>query len=54
VAIVNGFADAVALVDESPNTLDDGVFRICLNTSDMWPTSPTARHSNGATFAFGV
>lgn len=48
-----GPADAMVFVDESLNTVDDGVFRIYLNTTDMWPNSPTARHSNGATFAFG-
>ena len=48
-----GTADAMVFADESLNTVDDGILRIYLNTTDMWPNSPTARHSNGATFAFG-
>jgi len=42
---------AMVFVDESLNTLDDGFFFIDLATT-QWPNSPTARHSNGATFAF--
>ena len=47
-----GPADAMVFVDESANTVDDGFFRIYLNSTTMWPNSPTARHHNGATLAF--
>jgi prepilin-type processing-associated H-X9-DG protein len=48
-----GAADALVFADESRNTVDDDIFRIYVNSTVMWPNSPTARHSNGATFAFG-
>lgn len=47
-----GPADAFVFVDESLNTVDDGFLLIYLNSTTMWPNSPTARHDNGATFAF--
>ena len=42
----------MVFVDESLNTVDDGILLIYLNSTTMWPNSPTARHDNGATFAF--
>jgi prepilin-type N-terminal cleavage/methylation domain-containing protein/prepilin-type processing-associated H-X9-DG protein len=40
---------ALAFVDESQNTVDDGMYCI---TWTMWQNSPTIRHSRGATFSF--
>jgi prepilin-type N-terminal cleavage/methylation domain-containing protein/prepilin-type processing-associated H-X9-DG protein len=46
-------ANALVFDDESLNTVDDGFFVIQIgsNITD-WENSPTARHSNGATFSF--
>jgi prepilin-type processing-associated H-X9-DG protein len=40
---------AIVFVDESQNTVDDGVFGL---TWTMWKNSPGARHSRGTTFSF--
>jgi len=40
---------ALVCVDESQNTVDDGMF--CLQWT-QWQNSPTVRHSKGATFSF--
>ena len=47
-----GPADAFVFVDESLNTVDDGFLLVYLNSTTMWPNSPTGRHDNGSTFAF--
>ncbi|HTV41596.1 MAG TPA: prepilin-type N-terminal cleavage/methylation domain-containing protein [Candidatus Sulfotelmatobacter sp.] len=47
-----GPADAMVFDDESLNTVDDGSLLIYLSSESQWPNSPTARHANGATFAF--
>jgi prepilin-type processing-associated H-X9-DG protein len=45
--------NAMVFVDESLNTVDDGFFLVYLGTGvTSWDNSPTARHGNGATFAF--
>jgi len=52
-------AVAISFVDESINTIDDGYFALApaptggnMGTS-QWENSPTVRHSQGGTFAFG-
>ena len=46
-------AEALVFMDESLNSVDDGVFALELDPSDTeWQNSPTARHSNGATLSF--
>jgi prepilin-type N-terminal cleavage/methylation domain-containing protein/prepilin-type processing-associated H-X9-DG protein len=47
-----GAANAMVFVDESLDTIDDGFLLVYLDSMVMWPNSPTARHNNGATFAF--
>jgi prepilin-type processing-associated H-X9-DG protein len=42
----------MVFADESLNTVDDSMLRIFLDSTTVWPNSPTARHRNGATFAF--
>jgi prepilin-type processing-associated H-X9-DG protein len=42
-------ANALAFVDESQNTVDDGMYCI---TWTFWQNSPTIRHTRGATFSF--
>jgi prepilin-type N-terminal cleavage/methylation domain-containing protein/prepilin-type processing-associated H-X9-DG protein len=44
-----GPSDAIVFVDESQNSVDDGVYALALN---LWRNSPTVRHSHGATFSF--
>jgi prepilin-type N-terminal cleavage/methylation domain-containing protein/prepilin-type processing-associated H-X9-DG protein len=44
-----GSATAIVFVDESQNTVDDGVFGL---TWKYWKNSPTVRHANGSTFSF--
>jgi prepilin-type processing-associated H-X9-DG protein len=44
---------AMVFVDESVNTVNDGVFTIQFSPSTTtWLDCPTSRHSNGATFSF--
>jgi prepilin-type N-terminal cleavage/methylation domain-containing protein/prepilin-type processing-associated H-X9-DG protein len=44
---------AIVFVDESVNSVNDGVFTIfCEPTATTWLDVPTGRHSNGATFSF--
>jgi prepilin-type N-terminal cleavage/methylation domain-containing protein/prepilin-type processing-associated H-X9-DG protein len=45
---VPGSSTAVVFVDESANTVDDGIYAITLT---QWQNSPTARH-RGAVFSF--
>ena len=46
-------AEALVFMDESLNSVDDGVFALNLDPSDTeWQNSPTARHSHGATLSF--
>ena len=47
-----GPAEAMVFDDESLNTVDDDSLLIYLSSTTQWPNSPTARHANGATFAF--
>lgn len=47
-----GSSDAMVFADESVNTVDDCILRIFVNSTTVWPNSPTARHDNGSTFAF--
>ena len=42
-------AAALVCIDESQNTIDDGM--LCVNWT-QWVNSPTVRHSKGATFSF--
>jgi len=42
-------ASAIVFVDESQNSVDDGVFVLTWN---YWQNSPTARHNRGAAFSF--
>lgn len=42
-------ASAIVFVDESQNTVDDGILSIDWT---VWQNSPTVRHSKGATFSF--
>jgi prepilin-type N-terminal cleavage/methylation domain-containing protein/prepilin-type processing-associated H-X9-DG protein len=42
-------AMALVFVDESQNTVDDGIFAVGWT---YWKNSPTIRHSRGATFSF--
>jgi prepilin-type N-terminal cleavage/methylation domain-containing protein/prepilin-type processing-associated H-X9-DG protein len=44
-----GPATAIVFVDESQNSVDDGVFSLSLIA---WANSPTIRHSRGATLSF--
>ena len=45
--------NSLVFVDESMNTVDDGFFLVGMGTGvTVWDNSPTARHNNGATFAF--
>jgi prepilin-type N-terminal cleavage/methylation domain-containing protein/prepilin-type processing-associated H-X9-DG protein len=41
--------DAVVLLDESANSIDDG---ICAITWTQWQNSPSARHNKGCAFSF--
>jgi prepilin-type N-terminal cleavage/methylation domain-containing protein/prepilin-type processing-associated H-X9-DG protein len=46
-------AEALVFMDESVNSVDDGVFALQLDPSDTeWQNSPTARHSHGAILSF--
>ncbi len=52
-----GPSDALVFMDESLNTLDDGIFFISVTASlpaggVSWQNAPTARHSKGATLSF--
>lgn len=47
-----GPSEAMVFADESLNTVDDCILWISLNSTTQWPNCPTARHNNGATFAF--
>jgi prepilin-type N-terminal cleavage/methylation domain-containing protein/prepilin-type processing-associated H-X9-DG protein len=42
-------ASALVCVDESQNTIDDGLF--CINLT-IWQNSPTTRHAKGAALSF--
>jgi len=44
-----GPSSAIVFVDESENSIDDGVFALSLST---WENSPTMRHDDGAAFSF--
>jgi prepilin-type processing-associated H-X9-DG protein len=44
--------DALTFIDESLNTIDDGLFFVDLNTPQTWGNAPTVRHARGATLAF--
>jgi prepilin-type N-terminal cleavage/methylation domain-containing protein/prepilin-type processing-associated H-X9-DG protein len=45
--------DALTFIDESINTIDDGLFYEDLTKLQTWGNAPTARHSRGAVLAFG-
>ncbi len=47
-----GPSDALLFIDESLNTIDDGIFFISVTGDVAWQNAPTARHSNGATLSF--
>ena len=47
-----GPSDALLFIDESLNTIDDGIFYISVTGDVVWQNAPTARHSNGATLSF--
>jgi len=48
--IINpGSSAAIVFVDESQNSVDDGIYGL---TWTQWKNSPTVRHSKGATFSF--
>ena len=42
-------SEAIVFVDESVNSVDDGVFAMTLT---QWQNTPTVRHNKGATFSF--
>jgi prepilin-type N-terminal cleavage/methylation domain-containing protein/prepilin-type processing-associated H-X9-DG protein len=44
-------AEALVFVDESKETIDDGYFAVQAGLT-YWQNSPTARHSQGASFGF--
>jgi prepilin-type N-terminal cleavage/methylation domain-containing protein/prepilin-type processing-associated H-X9-DG protein len=44
--------EALVFIDESLNTVDDGLFALQLTNATVWQNSPTARHSHGATLSF--
>jgi prepilin-type processing-associated H-X9-DG protein len=43
---------ALTFIDESINTIDDGIFYINFNTPQTWGNSPSVRHSLGAVMSF--
>jgi len=46
-------AEALVFMDESVNSVDDGVFALELDPADSeWQNSPTARHAHGAILSF--
>jgi prepilin-type N-terminal cleavage/methylation domain-containing protein/prepilin-type processing-associated H-X9-DG protein len=45
-------AEALVFVDESLNSVDDGLFALQLTNATVWQNSPTARHAHGATSSF--
>jgi prepilin-type N-terminal cleavage/methylation domain-containing protein/prepilin-type processing-associated H-X9-DG protein len=47
--VTPGPSAAVVFVDESQNSLDDGVYALSWT---LWQNSPGTRHSKGATFSF--
>jgi len=46
---IRNLSEAIVFVDESVNSVDDGVFAMTLT---QWQNTPTARHNKGATFSF--
>ncbi len=40
------------LIDESPDTIDDGLFWIWRDPDDSWPNMPTDRHNQGCNLSF--
>ena len=43
---------ALTFIDESINSIDDGIFFVNLNTPQTWGNSPTVRHSQGSVMSF--
>jgi prepilin-type N-terminal cleavage/methylation domain-containing protein/prepilin-type processing-associated H-X9-DG protein len=43
---------ALTFIDESINSIDDGIFYVNLNTPQTWGNSPTVRHSRGTVMSF--
>ena len=44
--------NALTFMDESINTIDDGLFFVEVYQRDYWQNSPTVRHNNSATLSF--
>ena len=47
-----GPVNALTFIDESLQTIDDGIFMLDCNQTATWRNSPTGRHGKGATLAF--
>ncbi len=47
-----GPVDALTFIDESLNTIDDGIFFQTVNQQTTWVNSPSVRHNKSATLAF--
>jgi prepilin-type N-terminal cleavage/methylation domain-containing protein/prepilin-type processing-associated H-X9-DG protein len=47
-----GPAAALTFIDESINTIDDGVFAIPQDKPNLWQNSPTIRHGSASTLSF--
>jgi prepilin-type processing-associated H-X9-DG protein len=44
--------EALTFIDESINSIDDGLFFVNMTTPQTWGNAPTVRHSKGAVMAF--
>jgi prepilin-type N-terminal cleavage/methylation domain-containing protein/prepilin-type processing-associated H-X9-DG protein len=47
-----GPSAALTFIDESLNTIDDGVFAIPQDRPNLWQNSPTIRHGSASTLSF--
>ncbi len=47
-----GPAGGLTFIDESINTIDDGIFAVDMNNLNDWQNSPTIRHNIGCVLAF--